>query len=77
MNVYYNAFNSSIVVNAGNQEIQAVLLYNSMGQEVKRFPVEVKTGDVVLKLNEELPKGIYLVEVVGNTSKITERILLH
>ncbi len=77
MNVYYNAFNSSIVVNAGNQEVQAVLLYNSMGQEVKRFPVEVKGGDVVLKLNEELPKGIYLVEVVGSTSKITERILLH
>lgn len=63
-----NPFNDKLVINS--KELKEVIIYNYTGSTVKRYK------DVISDINtEELPKGIYYIEIISPTNRTTHKLV--
>jgi hypothetical protein len=73
LDVYPNPSNGSFTINAGNNDLKEVYVYDAMGKVVysKKNTIE-QTFQIDVT---ELPKGLYLVKVISNSGIQVQKVI--
>jgi len=71
--IYPNPFSEQINVNIeSNNKFSEIIIYNSNGKIIQKFNVNTYPIEIELR---ELPTGLYLIQLMGNNFKYTEKLL--
>jgi hypothetical protein len=74
LKVYPNPTNSELHVELTKETIHTVSLYNMSGQMVKQVVIEDKTNATEISI-EDLPVGMYMIELDSEYKKYSKKIL--
>lgn len=72
LKVYTNLTEEELIINS-KQTIQKITIFNLLGQQIKKFQVNFKTGEIPIR---ELKKGVYFLNLkFTNGLNVTTKIL--
>ena len=72
LKVYTNLTEEELIINS-KQTIQKITIFNLLGQQIKKFQVNFKTGEIPIR---ELKKGVYFLNLkFTNSLNVTTKIL--
>lgn len=77
INIYPNPFQNelSIAIETKNRNQVTIVINNLLGQELYSKVFEINPGASILKLNPNLPSGVYIIHIVTDSQTETQKII--